>query len=213
MSRRGRAGYHLVARSPGVSEAEASALERWCPSHGGLLVDDENAVSVNFFRLNGGRFVISRTCLGRPEFSGRGGRQVYTRALLVGPEILNRAGFRPFLIYRDALALGHLHFRPDPPMALPRVELSSYFEVQGLDVGSTWNRDQNLPVFDSIINQLNAGQSVVVPFAGDRTALAESILSRIDPTATPSLSFATSLRPSNVRPFQFHVVPPGTEGS
>lgn len=213
MDRKGRAGYHLVARSPGVGEAEASALERWCPSHGGLLIDDGNAVSVNFFRLNGGRFVISRTCLGRPEFSGRGGRQVYTRALLIGNEILDRSGCRPFLIYRDALALGHLHYRPDPPSALPKVELSSYFEIQGKSSGSTWNRDLNLPVFDAIVTQLNAGQSVVVPFRGDRTALVESVLRWIDPDALPSLSFATSLRPSNVRPFQFHVVPPDTEGS
>ena len=37
--RRGKSGYHLVARSPGITEAEAGSLARWAPSHGGLIVD------------------------------------------------------------------------------------------------------------------------------------------------------------------------------
>ena len=35
LARRGKSGYHLVARSPGVTESEASALATWSPSHGG----------------------------------------------------------------------------------------------------------------------------------------------------------------------------------
>ena len=39
LPRRGKAGYHLVARSPGVTDAEAKALATWSPSHGALIVD------------------------------------------------------------------------------------------------------------------------------------------------------------------------------
>src|SRR5205823_490496 len=51
LPRRGKAGYHLVARSPGVSDAEANALTTWSPSHGGLVVDASNHSSANFHPL------------------------------------------------------------------------------------------------------------------------------------------------------------------
>ena len=44
LPRRGTAGYHVVARSPGVSESEAASLATWSPSHGGLIVDASNRV-------------------------------------------------------------------------------------------------------------------------------------------------------------------------
>jgi hypothetical protein len=58
-------GYHLVARSRGVSDLEAGALTTWSPSHGALLVDPANRTSVNYHSLPGGRYALSRTCEGR----------------------------------------------------------------------------------------------------------------------------------------------------
>jgi hypothetical protein len=208
LERRNRSGYHLVARSPGVSGSEASELERWCPSHGGLIVDAGNRVSVNFQPLVSGRFALSRTCEGRPEYSGRGGRQVYTHALLFDVERLRLAGDRPFLIYRDALALGHLHYRAEPGTTLPQVALSSYYPKRESDSSSSTARALGVPVLDRLLNQLNAGQSVVVPFAGDRTKLAESLITSMEPEALYTLSFATSLHPSAVRPYRLSLVPP-----
>src|SRR5690348_12988097 len=118
LSRDGRAGYHVVSRSPGVSEDEARALASWSPSHGALLLDDSNRLSVNFHPLPGGRHALSRSCEGRPEYSGRGGRQVYTHALILGPAQLEASGGGPLAIYRDALALGHLLYRPEPEPVL-----------------------------------------------------------------------------------------------
>jgi len=56
LPRHGRGGYHLVSRSKGVSGQDAQAISRWSPSHGSLLQDQSNRVSVNFFSLPGGRF-------------------------------------------------------------------------------------------------------------------------------------------------------------
>ena len=83
LPRHGRGGYHLVSRSKGVSGQEAQAISRWSPSHGSLLQDQSNRVSVNFFSLPGGRFALSRSCEGPPEYSGRGGRQLYTHILII----------------------------------------------------------------------------------------------------------------------------------
>jgi hypothetical protein len=208
LERRGKAGYHLVARSTGVSESEAAALVRWCPSHGALIVDEGNSASVNFHPLASGRFVLARTVMGRPEFSGRGGRQVYTHALLLDLDAVRTSGYRPFLIYRDALALGHLHYRPEPPVTLPRVELCSFFPKRTAGTTSAIGRALGLPVFDSVLAQLNAGQHVVLPFDGDRAALAETLIDQLEPETVLATSFATSLSPSSMRPFVLHVVAP-----
>src|SRR5437762_2904365 len=127
MIRRGKAGYHLVSRSPGVTESEASALTAWSPSHGGLIVDGANRVSVNVFPLPSGRYAVGRTREGGAEYSGRGGRQLFTRAVIVDAAKIRQAGYRPFDVYRDALALGHLAYVLNPEPVLKRVELSSIY--------------------------------------------------------------------------------------
>ena len=92
LPRHGRGGYHLVSRSKGVSGQEAQAISRWSPSHGSLLQDQSNRVSVNFFSLPGGQFALSRSCEGPPEYSGRGGRQLYTHILIIDSKNLEAVG-------------------------------------------------------------------------------------------------------------------------
>ena len=210
LDRRGKSGYHLVARSSGVSEGEATAVARWCPSHDGLIVDVANHVSVNFHALPGGRFALGRTCRGRPEYSGRGGWQIYTHVLVLDLETLRRSGFRPFRIYRDALALGYPHYRNDPPATLPRLPLLSL--SPGPDAPAA-ARGPSAAIIDSVVNQINAGQEVVVTYGGDRGALAESLLERVEPGKVLTTSFATSLHPSTVRPFRLHIVPPSANSA
>ena len=210
LDRRGKSGYHLVARSPGVSEGEATALARWCPSHDGLIVDAASRVSVNFHALPGGRFALARTCRGRPEYSGRGGWQIYTHVLLLDLETLRRSGFRPFRLYRDALALGYPHYRLDPPAVLGRVPLPVFYPKRDAGSWSPSARTLGLPTFDSAVHQLDAGQEVVVAFGGNREALAESILDQVEPGMVLATSFATGLHPSAVRPFRLHIVAEAT---
>lgn len=209
MVRRGKAGYHLVARSPGVSESEAAAVATWSPSHGGLVVDAANKVSVNFFPLPSGRYAVARTRPGRAEYSGRGGRQLFTRAVIVAAAQLGEADYRPFAVYRDALALGHLAYDPSPAPALPRVELSTLHVPADVEALGGFVRELGAPVVDSVLNQLEAGRPVVLPYPGDRARLAEYLLSRLPPEAALATSFATSLRPSSVRPFTLNLVPEG----
>lgn len=212
LARRGKAGYHLVSRSPGVSDAEAAALATWSPSHDSLTVDDENRVSVQFHPLPGGRFALARTCQGRPEYSGRGGWQVYTHALLIEVDTLRRSGFRPFRIYRDALALGYPYYRPEPPAVLPRVALPTFTPKREAAGWSADARALGLPVFDGLLVQLGAGQDVVIAHGGRRDVLAESLLDRLEPDTLLATSFATSLLPSAVRPFRLQVVAPSRDG-
>jgi hypothetical protein len=209
MARQGKAGYHLVARSPGVSESEAGALSTWSPSHGGLIVDGANRSSVNFFPLPSGRYAVARTREGGAEYSGRGGRLLFTRAVVVNASRLERAGYQPFAVYRDALALGHLAYDPSPPPALKPVELSSVYVPRDGEPFAGVLRELGIATIESVVAQLEAGRGVVLPYAGDRAALAELLLGRLAPELALATSFATSLHPSSVRPFRLNLVATG----
>lgn len=206
MERRGKSGYHVVARSPGLTESEANMLATWSPSHGGLIIDPANRVSVNFHPLPSGRYALARTREGRAEYSGRGGKQLYTHALVVDAAALRQAGYRPFAVYRDALALGHFHYRPNPDPVLRPVPLSALYPRREGDPTAMLARTLGLPAIESIVSQLDAGQPVVVPYPGDRLALAEFLVDRLPADAVMRLSFATNLHPSSVRPYRLSLV-------
>jgi hypothetical protein len=206
LPRRGKAGYHLVARSQGVSDVEAGAVTTWSPSHGALIIDAANHSSVSFHSLPGGRYALSRTCAGPAEYSGRGGRQLYTHTLIVDEKTLKQAGNQPWAVYRDALALGWLHYRSDPEAKLPPVRLSALYlsrdpaywteRAQALGLGSLTELAENLA----------AGQTIELSYTGDRQLLAECLIALVPPESRLHVSFVTSLRRSMVRPFQLVLV-------
>ena len=204
--RRGRRGYHLVSRSRGVDESDAQALARWAPSHGALIVDGNNRTSVNFHPLPSGRFALSRTCAGPPEYSGRGGHQLYTHFLIVDDAALESVGFHPFAIYRDAMALGCLLYQLDPKEVLEPVRLSQLHPRR--DAGSWADRARELGLLKPrlVVDRLLSGQPTRVAYTGDRAALAECLIGMLPSQSVPRTSFATSLVPSSVRPFALSLV-------
>ena len=208
MIRRGKSGYHVVARSPGVTESEASTLATWSPSHGNLIIDQANRISVNFYPLPSGRYALARSREGRAEYSGRGGKQLYTHALIVDAAKILHSGCQPFAIYRDGLALGYYHYQADPDFVLKPVELSSLYPRREGESCAGLVRELGLPTIESLIAQIDAGQSVVFPYAGDRAALAEFLVGRLSSETIMRLSFATGLYPSSVRPYRLNLVAP-----
>ena len=208
MLRQGRAGYHLVARSAGVTESEATAITIWSPSHGGLALDASNPVSVNFFPLPSGRYALARSREGRGEYSGRGGRQVFTRAILFDADCLREAAYNPFRIYRDALSLGHLHYRKNPASVLSRVELSLFHLSDDPPGNQVMRREHAIDpgTLETVVAQLTAGQAVLFTHSGDRVALAEQMIRCLSPEAVLRTSLSTSLVPSSVRPFRLNIV-------
>ena len=206
LPRHGRGGYHLVSRSKGVSGQEAQAISRWSPSHGSLLQDQSNRVSVNFFSLPGGRFALSRSCEGPPEYSGRGGRQLYTHILIIDSKNLEAVGGQPFVIYHNALALGHLFYQINPAELLEPIELPGFHAA--LDPAAWLDRARKLglPPLEPLRDRLLAGRPVRFSFAGDRAVLAECLIGSLGSGAVHKISFATSLQPSSDRPFVLSLV-------
>jgi hypothetical protein len=201
LPRRGKSGYHLVARSWGVSDLEAGALTTWSPSHGALIVDPANRTSVNYHSLPGGRYALSRTCEGPAEYSGRGGRQLYTQTLIVDDKALRQAGNQPWALFRAALALGHFRYRPDPEATLPPVRLLETYPMPDPVYWSERVQALGLAAPEELIAKLIKGQTVALAYDGDRALLAESLTGLVPPETRAQISFATSLRPSMVRPF------------
>jgi hypothetical protein len=206
LARDGLAGYHVVARSPGISDEDTSALDAWSPTQGSLILDAANRVSVNFHPMPEGRYALSRTCEGPPEYSGRGGRQLYTHALVFAADALHQASYRPLTIYRDALALGHLYYAIDPPRMLPSIELGTTSASVRPDTWAARARALGLTTFEPFRAKLAVGQCVQFSHRGDRLALVECLLELLCPANAAPPSFSTSLQPSAVRPFQMILI-------
>jgi hypothetical protein len=206
LPRRGRGGYHLLSRSPGVDAADAQALTRWAPSHGALIMDARNRTSVNFHPLPSGRFALSRTCAGPPEYSGRGGCQLYTHFLILPDAALQAVGFQPFAIYRDAIALGHMLFRREPAEVLEPARLSQFHASREAAARSDHAAELGLPALRQLSERLQAGHPLRFAYVGDRIALAECLLGMLSPETVRNTSFSTSLVPSDDRPFLLTLV-------
>ena len=121
-SRQGE-GYHVVAKSPGVSSGITTALNRRCPSHGALQGNASDFESLNFHRLTPNTLAVSRTVYGGKEYSNRGGLQVVTIVLVVKDFQLEGYVNDPFCLARMARSLGHLRWQPQFPSTLPSIEL------------------------------------------------------------------------------------------
>jgi hypothetical protein len=95
-------GYHLVERTPGLTESDARELSHWGPSHDSLVDSGPDAVSCNFFGLESGAYCVSKTVAAGAEYSGRGGAQVQTQCLVVPAAVLARFSNNPFAVLRAA---------------------------------------------------------------------------------------------------------------
>ncbi len=214
----GRAGgFHVVTPSwarglsPGFAIARRACgrragTARWAPSHGALITDGKNRTSVNFHPLPSGRFALSRSCAGPPEYSGRGGQQLYTHYLIVDDAVMQAVGFQPFAIYRDAIAMGYVFYQSDPSEVLEPVRLSQLHLSGDADFWTDRAHALGLPPLEPLRKQLQSGHRLWFAYSGDRIALAECLMGLLSPEIVKATSFATSLVPSSDRPFVLSLI-------
>jgi hypothetical protein len=156
---------------------------------------------VNYHALPGGRFALSRTCEGPAEYSGRGGRQLYTQTLIIDDKALRQAGNQPCALFRAALALGYFNYRPEPEATLPLVRLLQTYATPDRTYWSERLEALGLASPAAMVEKLIQGKTVELAYDGDRALLAEGLTGLVPPEIRPQVSFATSLRPSMVRPY------------
>jgi hypothetical protein len=189
-----------------LRSADAQALARWAPSHGSLILDEKNRTSVNFHPLPSGRFALSRTCAGPSEYSGRGGAQLYTHFLILDELAIHASGNQPFLIYRDAAALGYFTFQSNPDEILEPACLSNLHPTWSAEYWADQAVKLRLPPLAPLLRHLQSSRSVQFAYSGDRIALAECLVGQSPVELVRSTSFSTSLVPSSDRPFLLSLI-------
>jgi len=196
-------GYQVVARSPGVTAAEAQELSAWGPSHEALIPRRDEASSVNFHRLAGGRFCISKTLAAGSEYSQRGGARIYTQCLLVAPEILERFANNPFAVLRAAWAKGALSVHNNPPAKLPAFSLVGRSAVvdEGLlgQLAESWGAQR---VGRFVAAAMSDGPKLLLGTEQNET-LFGGLVNCFPVECRAEITFTTGLRYSPRRPFRF----------
>jgi len=198
-TRRGE-GYHVVARSAGITSENVTALNRWCPSHA-VLGSDTNAETMNFHPLAEGGYALSRTTHGGKEFSGRGGLQVVTIVLLLKPRHLAGYDNNPFRLARVAQSLGHLRWSPGFSERLPLVELPDVERAEE-DLFS----DDDFPNVHGILHRLKSRQRVACISPSLGAEIVEGTIRRLPVPKRLDVSFTTGLKWSKQRPFALHII-------
>ena len=195
-------GYHLVARSPGVSDDDARELAVWGPSHGALFTERDEATSINFCTLASGACCVSKTVAAGQEYSGRGGARVYTHFLLVPADVMTRFANNPFAVLRAAWAKGMLgvHDRwPDDLESFSLVGRAAAVD-EGLlaQIAEQWGAARVARLVQSAMQpgvHLLAG-------VGNSETLIGGLLQCFPPDCRTEISFTTGLRYSPRRPFR-----------
>lgn len=196
-------GYHLVARSPGISDRLAEMLGRWGPTHGSLLEKDVHTCCYSFFPTLDGSLAVARTVYGGPEYSGRGGLQIVTFILTLQLDDLSGYRFDVLSLARTALGLGYLRVTDKltgalSPVEIPRDAPLAFEQRQLPDPGADVER---------VISLLERRQRLAVLGVDDPTTLMQHILANMSRDQRAQVSFTTGLRPSSHRTFQLNLYP------
>jgi hypothetical protein len=200
-------GYQLVARSAGVSEAEARELTTWGPSHDSLFDQGPSAVSYNAWRLTDGRMCASRTLSAGAEFSQRGGARVYTQFLLADESIFERFACNPLAILKAALADGHLRVLESVPNELPQIELTGRASVVDRTAVDRLRSRLGLPALVAVIETILGKEPVALVGGLNAYLVYAAAINCLPPECRGEFSFTTGLKYSVRRPLRLFVGP------
>jgi hypothetical protein len=203
-----RSGYHLVATSPGIVDADAKELSSWGPSHDSLADRRAERGSINFHPLPSGAYCVSRTVAEGQEPSGRGMR-VYTQCLVADEAAMARFSNNPFLLLEAAEAARVLTVYDRVPERLPALELPGraaaveqpLLERLAVDPGPQWMGTLTQAALESACLAI-AGADVEPLLAG--------LLSLLPTECRTEFSFSTGLKFSIQRPFRIVALPCST---
>jgi hypothetical protein len=194
------AGYQVVARSPGVCEADARELALWSPTHDSML--DPDAESFNFHPLPSGAYCISLTAAAGWDGGGQVGQRVATHCLIVPPEVLARFANNPFALMRTALESGALEVLTPPPSVLePLLLVGSAAAVDSALLAELAVDPGPRPM--AVLVQA-ARNAVCLALAGAHSPAQQiaGLLNCLPPQCRLEFSFATGLKFSPRRPYR-----------
>lgn len=194
-------GYHLVARSDGITDDMAQSLCQWSPTHDGLSEPDLSAVSVNYCLLDDEWFALSRSIYGGPEYSGRGALQIATMILVGRLPQLSAFQNNPATLAKIALSMGVLRYPGFVEGLLDPV----FVPAANLPVRSFPNTDS--PVLQRLLALLDNRRRVAVIGQKNPLRFAERLLQALPDDSRRQTKFSTGMKPSSMRPFDIQFFP------
>lgn len=197
-------GYHLVARSPGITDEMAKALAVWSPSHDSLVENHAAAESLNYYRLNHEWAALTRSVNGESEYSNRGGLRLETNMLVFRAKQLAGYDEHPLLLADTALSLGHLRLRDQTPQQLDVIDLphSSWGRID--DALIPCEGDRNFA--ERVVDQLTRRRVIMIGVDRPKT-LVQAVFDQLPRKERGRVTFSTGLRPSLHRPFSLQFLP------
>lgn len=208
-------GYHLVARSPGIGDADARELTIWCPSHDALVEAGQQASSLNFFRLASGRFCVSRSAAVGAEYSARRGPRIETYCLVVSAELLAKFGASPKSLYEAASVGGKLCHSDPPPRHLTAFQLPGRKPVFDTQLVSQLVDHFGVPSWVTLLEAAICSPSLGLVAHSlmdhDQGGLAidtvvTALLNCLPLFSRTEISFTTGLKHSTRRPFRWMAI-------
>ena len=194
------AGYHVVARSPGVCDADARELAVWGPTHDSVLELNAETESFNFHPLPSGAHCISRTV--SAAGCRNGAPRVATQCLVVPPEVLTRFGNNPFALIHAAAAGGAWQARSFRGPTLDPLPLSGGATPVDQPLLGRLAVDPGPENMAALVQA--AREAVCLVVSGTRSAaeLIAGLFSCLPPECRLEFSFSTGLKFSPRRPFR-----------
>ena len=197
-------GYHLVARSSGVTDRMAKTLAMWSPTHDSLTQPHLSADSINFFQLDQDWSALTRTVRGESEYSNRGGLRLETNILVFRTSQLSTHDYNPLSVAALALALGHLRLRAQAPRLLDSLQLPSSAWATRIHEAKSADGDED--TITKLIRLTSQSRVMVVGAESPRKVVG-TLLQRLPADRRAGLTFSTGLRPSLHRPFRVQFLP------
>ncbi len=197
-------GYHLVARSPGITDDMVKALAVWSPSHDSLVESHASAESLNYYRLDDDWAALTRSVNGESEYSNRGGLRLETNMLVFRASQLAGYDHHPLSLANTALSLGHLRLRARTPQQLEVIELpqSSWGKLAETDSSDETDHD----FIERIVRELTRSRVMIIGAAQPRSVV-QAVLDQLPEHERGRITFSTGLRPSLHRPFGLQFLP------
>lgn len=200
-------GYQLAAASPGLDAEDARELTRWSPSHDALLEPSAASESLNFHRLQSGRYCLSHTAAAGEEYSNRGGPRIATRLFVCEGEVLARFANNPFRLYEAVLADGCFATDEDRPQLHSLSLVGGAAPFDALLVASVCSEigpGRLSLLIDTVMCELSM-LAVASPISFER--LLASLFSLLPVDSRPEVSFCTGLAFCASRPFRIQPLP------
>jgi len=196
------AGYQLVGKSSGLSQADARELAVYGPSHGALLQEGPEAVSFNFHPLPSGAYCVSRTTIAGCEYSNRGAARVYTQCLVVPRDVLARFANNPFAVLRAALAHGSLEVFERVPRRLEPLHLVGRAASVDAAILARLSANPGADWLATLVQAALGSARLAVVGSDAAEHVIAGLINCLPPECRTEFSFSTGLKYSVGRPYR-----------